>query len=126
MTRELDITKALRHFGLGAAPVCETCFVAAAMVRETPTVIICDVQPVPPNRFAKRLEFLRSEINYEFYSANSVLLELPKTYLPIFLLWAYELPEAIMRPIRDRVTMHSAPYLKPPDRPLERIGTVRI
>lgn len=128
-TPDTSINVALEHFGLGPiAGEQETVYVAAVIDRLTETSVVLDV--ISPSLYGspvKRCEFIRTLISAEFYEPMAALVQIPKTFLPIFVLWDFVLPEQFINRYRDRIAMHNAPYL-PPDsgRRSERIGSVRI
>lgn len=128
MNTQTTIAEALRHFGFEDAGTRETCMIAAVIDRFTDSVLVCDViSPLLYGDPVRRCEFLRSAVRAEFYGPSSALIEIPKTYLPIFVLWDFVQPERSIARYRERIAEFNAPYLPPsPVRKAEKVGGVRI
>jgi hypothetical protein len=118
------INEALRYFGLGEQGSTETVFVFGYLKRSKDTVLDCELEK-DGDRIT--VEFLKTEISLIRTGTDTALIEIPKTFVPIFRLEAFVLTDVEIERHRTSGAMNTSPYLPPRERkPAEKIGNVVI
>jgi hypothetical protein len=122
------IDEALQFFGMGGLPGRrednEICCVFGEVVKIQQHQIEFDVQRYEQFRHCV---FIKELIWCEWITDETALISVPKTFLPVFLLWDFVLDEPEIAEYRKRAEIHNAPYLPPTSvKPVEKIGRMRI
>lgn len=124
--RNESINVALNYYNLGElAGKRETCFVYGFLRWDFGLAV--KVTLTRGRRASDEIEFLRSDIDFEWESNDTALIELPVIYVPLFGLSPFVLDDDGVRRHQRYVEHFNSPKLSPTlVRPVERVAGIRI